>query len=451
MKLTYQELSNNPGSFLAKAANGAKGAVCGAYHDYKDWYHSNIDLASPAGLLIESFWDLACPMEPPYQAPPPPPPTFQGGQCCGTTYRVNIRATNNGGASYFEVLLQGYYTGKILGVKQNKSSSSGQVRISHDLEWQNCSGTISKENVGSSNDDGQVNIVVKNVFPAFGGADNCGNPPSSNPPPPLAPPDKINRDITIDNDGVPLTIPFSFSPKFNLPGLSINGNLNIFAPRFNFNLAPQFNLAPGPTPNSTPPPPPLNINFDLGGVNFNLGGSSDNDTTNNNNVNNNINNISNNLNNVSNNVNNVNNTVNNINNNTDKTNDDVTIIKDKLACNPCDLLEEIKEKLDYVPTYEGFFVPEFQSIKLDNLANLGYIEIDVTVFPNKTKVIYGGNAPNVLFSGWITWRKNGYNFSREQVTAQSSIYYAPKGANGFSICCTHNSRASCLYYIEIKD
>ncbi len=452
MKLTYQELSNNPGSFLAKAANGAKGAVCGAYHEYKDWYHSNIDLASPAGLLVEQLWENLCPMEPPYQAPPPPPPTFQGGQCCGTDYTINYKSRPNDSSNYTFSSSYSPRRGTILGVsKRNVSFSDGTPARETILSWTPCNGITQTERLGLEGINGTSDIQIVSVVPAYGGSDNCGNPPSPSPPPPLAPPNKIDTNITINNNGVPLTIPFSFSPKFNLPGLSINGNFNIFAPRFNFNLAPQFNLAPSPNSTTPSPPPPLNINFDLGGANFNLGGSSDNDTTNNNNTNNNINNINNNTSNTNNNVNNINNTVNNIENQTDKTNDDVTIIKDKLACNPCDLLEEIKEKLFKVPTYRAFPVAEFQSIKRDNLVDLGFIEIDLTVAPTKSKIIFGGNAPNVMFAGWLTWRKNGYNFAREQVTAEKSIYLAPKGANGFSICCTHNSRASCLYYIEIKD
>jgi hypothetical protein len=450
MKLTYQELENNSGgSFLVKAVNSAKGAVCDSYHTYKDWYHSNIDLAAPAGLLVEQVWDNLCPLEPPYQSPPPPSPPFNGGQCVNVLYHLSMDALQERG-----VLAQGLgfinIPGPIHSIKPisrpSEGGTEGDIKITYGSTSQtkrftNCN------NGGSPTFCGFTKVQNIQISRADGLADNCGNLPTITPPP-LAPPKRINRDITIDNKGVPLTIPFSFNPQFNLPGLSINGNFAYFNPSFNFNLAPQFNIAPSAKLDFKPD---INLNFDLDGVNLNIGGSQDNDTVNNFNNNNNINNINNNTSNTNNNVNNINNTVNNIDNKIDDTNDDVTIIKDKLACNPCDILEEIKEKLFYVPTYTPHFVPEFQSVKLDNLANLGYIEIDVTVFPNKTKVIYGGNAPNVLFSGWITWRKNGYNFSREQVTAQSSIYYAPKGSNGFSICCTHNSRASCLYYIEIKD
>jgi hypothetical protein len=451
VKLTYQELSNNPGSFLAKAANGAKGAVCGAYRDYKDWYHSNIDLASPAGLLVEQLWDNLCPMEPHYSPPPPPPPAFNGGQCSCVLYYVNYSFGIKGFEQYPNSTGRNQLWGPILGIRPAFVDDSSAIQIlCKGPFWRGCDDSISWVTVygNPGPEKTPIRLSITSVTRCDGQPDTCGNPPSDAPAPIIAPPTRINRDITIDNDGVPLTIPFSFNPQFNLPGLSISGNFNYFNPSFNFNVAPQFNIAPSAKLDFKPD---ININFDLDGVNLNIGGSQDNDDITNFNHNKNINNINNNTSNTNNNINNINNTINNIENQTDKTNDDVTIIKDKLACNPCDLLEEIKEKLDYVPTYESHFISEFQSIKLDNLANLGYIEIDVTVFPNKTKVIYGGNAPNVLFSGWITWRKNGYNFSREQVTAQSSIYYAPKGANGFSICCTHNSRASCLYYIEIKD
>ena len=451
MKLTYSELenSNNGGSFLAKAANGAKGAVCGAYHDYKDWYHSNINAAAPAGVLIEQLWDNLCPLEPPY-SPPSTNSPFNGGQCQGVEYRVEVEF------HFYDIDFSppkydsrisysgGYYQISSIKFAPHNGAQNLFVTCAHYN-----SPTAPGGNIPTFQVDGRFEVTIDkiSVFRLDGLPDNCGNPPANNPPP-LTPPPIINRDITIDNKGTPLTIPFSFNPQFSLPGLSINGNLNIFKPEVNLSLSPQFDIKPNFNLDVNPK---VNLQFDLGGVNINVGGSPDNDTVNNVNNNNNVNNINNNVNNVNNNVNNINNTVNNIENNTDKTNDDVTIIKDKLACNPCDLLKEIKDKLFKIPTYRAFPIAEFQSIKRDNLADLGFIEIDLTKQPTKTKIIFGGNAPNVMFAGWITWRKNGYNFSREQVTAEKSIYLAPKGANGFSICCTHNARANCIYYIEIKD
>ncbi len=450
MKLTYAELEatdNSTGSFLARSAKGAKDAACSIYRDYKDWYHSNIDLPSVGGQMLEDFLTSLCPLEPPYSPPPlPPSNTFEGGQCCASYYDVyGFISFPNYPNSNTEQLIGSDLLGKINGIVT--SIDGNGISTLFQLKYTRCDGiSVLKDLLSSA--EPEANARISRVVPKYGSLDNCGNPDSTPAPPVLAPPPIIDTDIIINVDGIPITIPFSFNPQISLPGLSINGSFNIFKPEFNFSLAPQFDVKPNFNLDVNPK---INLNFDLDGVNINVGGSPDNDTVNNNNVNNNINNINNNVNNVNNNVNNVTNTVNNIKNNTEKTNDDVTTIKDKLACNPCDILEEIKEKLDPKSTFRSNSISEFQSVTRDNISNLSFIEIDLTVQPTKSKIIFGGNAPNVMFAGWLTWRKNNYNFAREQVTAEKSIYLAPKGANGFSICCTHNSRASCLYYIEIKE
>lgn len=54
MKLSYEQLqnaANNGENFVENLANGARGAVCNAYHNYKDWYHQNIDLLSNQAKL----------------------------------------------------------------------------------------------------------------------------------------------------------------------------------------------------------------------------------------------------------------------------------------------------------------------------------------------------------------------------------------------------------------
>ena len=150
-------------------------------------------------------------------------------------------------------------------------------------------------------------------------------------------------------------------------------------------------------------------------------------------------------------INNINNNVNNINNAVNDNTDDITIIKDKLDCDPCEKLEDIKEILTYKPVYTSVFTGEFQSITRDNLFNLGYLEIDITRLPNSSKIIFGNNADNKLYTGWLTWRMNGYNFECVQISSEKSVYYAPKNANGFGIVCTNNARAICYYYIEVKD
>lgn len=451
MKYTYDELAatdNSTGSFLARSAKSARDSACSIYRDYKDWYHSNIDLPSVGGQTLENFLTSLCPSEPPY-IPPASTSTFTGGQCTCILYQVNYQFQFINFEQYgYNYDIQNLW-GPIGGIRSAFVNGSSDVQIFcrgrypdlclPEAQWISVYG-----NEGTYRTPN--NCSITSTVRGDGNLDNCGNLPNASP---LAPPTIVNNNITIvNNDGVDVTVPFTFSPKINLPGFTLNGNLNIFKPEFNLNLSPQFNFNPSANLDVKPK---INFSFGLDGVDINIGGSEDNDTITNNNNTKNITNTNNTVNNIKTVTDIVNNTVNNINNTTKDTNDDVTIIKDKLACNPCDLLKEIKDKLFKIPTYRSFLVSEFQSIKLDNLADLGFIEIDLTRQPTKTKIIFGGNAPNVMFAGWLTWRKNGYNFSREQVTAEKSIYLAPKGANGFSICCTHNARANCLYYIEIKE
>jgi len=113
-------------------------------------------------------------------------------------------------------------------------------------------------------------------------------------------------------------------------------------------------------------------------------------------------------------------------------------------------LKEIKDILTYKPTYTSASIANFQSITRDNLFNLGYLEIELSKLPHSTKIIFGGDSPNAMYTGWLFWRHNQFNFEKIIIHSAKSVYHAPKWANGFAICCSHGARANVFYYTEVK-
>jgi hypothetical protein len=448
--------ANNSSSPTEQLAKGAKGAICGAYHTYKDWYHQNIGIDTLQGALLNTFWSAACPNEPIYSPPPPSSPPFSGGQCRDVQYLVKYSYNVNSGTigvdrlSSDQKIVWGAIVGTFNDLTGFTANANYQVRyhlLSTSTAYNGSDSNPAKINVAGV----QFNVTkpyirIDSVSRIDGQPDNCGSLPAPPPPPILAPPPIIDNNITINHNGNNINVAGSFNPKFLSPTLNLNFKIPL---GFNLNLNPQFNGNPT-----------LNLNFGNGGVSVdsgegdninNLGDNINNISNNINNLGNNINNVSNNISNLTNNTNNNTNTINNIKNTNDDNNKFIREIKDKLACNPCDLLDEIKKKLDYTPVFNSASINNFQSVTRDNLFNIGYLEIELIQLPRTTKIVEGGNGDDTMYTGWILWRRSGFNFEKLQITTAKSTYWSPKWADGFSIVCTNNARANCYYYIEQKD
>ncbi len=430
--------ANSSSSITDQLAKGAKGAVCGAYHTYKDWYNQNVGIDTLQGALLNAFWSNACPNEPPYS--PPPPSKFSGGQCAGVIYRFNIFG-----------LAYGYESSSGERYTDNELNLVGPVK---DIYWTSVAYNNPPYDTRTyfySYDSGPYYYAADRIidttgpwkgrvelYRADGQPDNCGNLPGSNPPV-ISPPPTINNNFTINNKGNNINVSGSFNPKFISPTLNLNFKVPL---TLNIGNNPQFNGNPT-----------LNFNFGSGGVSVDGG---DNDTINNlgdniNNLGDTINNLGDNINNINNTTNNTNNTINNIKNTNDDNNFIIREIKDKLACNPCDLLEEIKKKLNYSPVFTSSAINNFQSVTKDDIPNVGYLQIQLIQLPKLGKTVFGGQADNTMYTGWLVWRRDSFNFEKIQITTANSTYWSPKWANGFSICCTNNARANCIYWIEVKD
>lgn len=275
--IPYEELES-PGDdsgrgFVKGAANAVRGAVCTMYKNYQDWFHQGVgeSYRVPPGELINQFWNDLCD-EPPYEPPPPPAPPFNGGQCPGVYYRIDLsifydgqfieRATRwtRGPISFIGVdyPLEGAFNVVVVGKKAN-GSEDRQVFAG-----------------GSADYKPSVSNVV--VTPDDGSADTCGNPPAPPAPPIAQPPPKIETNVNFDFGGNQFDMPITISPQIHVGGrygfnpdvdlnftVDASADFNFEGPQFNFD--PQFNLNPQ-----------LNFNFASGGVNVNIGGNTYNNT-----------------------------------------------------------------------------------------------------------------------------------------------------------------------------
>jgi len=434
VNISYSDLADPANSTIVKkVGSGVQGAICGAYHNYKDWYHQNIDIGSPAGEILEGFWDNICPAEPPY-TPPATPPPFTGGQCVCDYYKVYLQSQSQTPDGYtspfgsFEARVFGPIGGAF-GADNDEGGTT--MFLNCRGGWGNgCSSSnFDMPLTGTTGGTKLINISI--VLVQYNGfySDNCGNPPGGSSPPPPAPPDIINDNITIiNNDGVSVEIPVSFNPQIFMPDLNLNAKAFVFKPELNF--SPQFNINQPPGGSNLPPP---SLNFDFGpnsvDVTIGPGGSSSNKEFNNTTNFNNIIDIKDNLSDI---------------------NIDIKKVADSLDCDPCEQLKEIKDILTYKPTYTSASINNFQSITRDNLFNLGYLEIELSKLPHSTKIIFGGDSPNAMYTGWLFWRHNQFNFEKIIIHSAKSVYHAPKWANGFAICCSHGAKANVFYYTEVK-
>jgi hypothetical protein len=433
VNISYTDLGDSSNSnIINKIGSGVQGAVCGVYHNYKDWYHQNIDIGSPAGEILEGFWDKVCHNEGPYTPPPPPGPSFTGGQCACEIYIGNLQFKYTYYGTEYESAITGW---QAQGPIQGFGSS---IRPDGMTDLFVIGGScVDGKVIGTQNfgyylcvpQQHYVSAKFVSLYKKYGGADNCGNPPAPPSPPPPAPPDIINDNITIiNNDGISVDIPISFNPQIFMPDLNINSKAFVFKPELNF--SPQFNINQPPGGSSPPPPPSLNFDFGPDSVDVNIGPGSGSNNKFNNSVNfNNIIDIKDNLNDI---------------------NVDIKKVTDSLDCDPCLQLKEIKDILTYKPTYTSASIPNFQSVTRDNLFNLGYLEIELSKLPHSTKIIFGGDSPNAMYTGWLFWRHNEFNFEKIIIHSAKSVYHAPKWANGFAICCSHGAKANVFYYTEVK-
>lgn len=123
-------------------------------------------------------------------APPSPPPTYTGGQCVCVIYRVSARVDSSTDGNVFPPSYRGDFYGPILGIRLvHKFGDYYSMEFLCRGEFsQGCSDTEKwVDVVGFGGGYGKLTPSITSTVRADGKADNCGNAPGGEQPPPPLP------------------------------------------------------------------------------------------------------------------------------------------------------------------------------------------------------------------------------------------------------------------------
>ena len=81
---------------------------------------------------------------------------------------------------------------------------------------------------------------------------------------------------------------------------------------------------------------------------------------------------------------------------------------------------------------------------------LRFVRVVVTLKPSNVKNQWGDGAPNVYYCGWFEFQAGGYNFRREPIHWENSIFAAPPGATGYAYTLYEGFKGFAEVY-KIKD
>lgn len=367
---------------LEDIASAAKTFACGIYKN-----QPGALIPNPISDALHLVWDNFCAPPPgqPSNLPPPPAPPFKGGQCCGSYYNVSYDRKPN----RTDPWVIGYYSHVLLGrigAVQKELLTQGQVRYYH--LYTECSGKVNRFNITIGNVDGDNEVRIGSVSPAYGSPDNCGDLPDAfplAPPPPsggyTSPPTPLDF-----NDGSDTNINFNFTPPV-APPLPI-GKLppiiiNMIKPEANVKI-------------------PIEFNFD-GTVKFGGGGDDDggfNDTDRKN--------------------------LDDLGDQIDKIENDFEKFKNDYNKDANNKRNKKRDPDDFEPPVEdkppGTHSREF----------LAAVQINLTEIPANAKSQNGDGAPDVYYAGWFEWRRSGFSSPREPIHFKQSVFLAPEGVDGYA-------------------
>lgn len=83
------------------------------------------------------------------------------------------------------------------------------------------------------------------------------------------------------------------------------------------------------------------------------------------------------------------------------------------------------------------------------IANLAYVQIDITEFPSKGKTQFGtGESPNVYFAGWFEYLLGGQTLQREHIWFNGQIFINQNKADGYTYVLTNQTAGYAIEYIS---
>lgn len=375
------DLGTNTADGLRNVANTAANFACELYAN------------SPAsavgidpfgvGAFNNAVWSRLCSPRNKLPALPAAPP-FTGGQC-SELYDVTLTVVggSNAGPSPADTRTFNNIQGPLLGWEFEPDSNTPSSTL---VYFRTAGGRLS---FGTQGLDGySPNVSVDSIVPVDG-TDTCGNPPPTYPPD-RAPLVEFKTNINVDFGGLTVNVPVEFKPTVWVvpivfaPQISVDvGPINVtfgkdgvtFAP--NFDIDTNISLPPGIDPRPTPPPP-----------------------------------------------------------------------RTPTAAEECDL-DPVNEKLDKlldcdrcekcyvnIPTDYG----NAQSNVVNSLIDKPHRAILTFVSgPDNLPIQSGDNAPDILHSGWFSWRIGTAQVTRQRLDYEKNVFLAPEGVTGFSYTGTYGT------------
>lgn len=384
-------IGQSTGNMAVDISNAVADGVCSIYKN------SPASLAADplgVGAVQRAFFDTLCNGRTP-GLPAPPSRPFNGGQCSGVLYRIDLAGTfywqsgasahvPNSGTGVFTFYLYGPLVG-IVGM----ADTPGYAFFFRGADSHgNQANQILSHNPGGFGDLSQTDhysLTTLNISRNDGNPDTCGDLPGNWPVP--GPSQSFPIPLPPVNVPSPNGGSYNFSPTIvvadKLFGVNVNMNNN------------------------------FNIKFDFGGVTFNFGkgkGNSGDNSGDFSDINNQLQQIQNNLNNLSNNFGGF-----------------------KQFPPPGKPPSPASHNYDPKPPSSGD--------KSTGIDSLEYVQVDLSTLPSRDKVIFGNeNSPAVYFAGWIEFLQGNLAYSpRIPIQFEHNVFRVPDGANGYAYLFTNGA------------
>jgi hypothetical protein len=386
-----ESAGSSSGSFLRDTANGVRNAVCGIYRE-----SPGLIVRNPSAGFGKGLMDTLCPDNNPVQDGLIPTLPFTGGQCCSTTYAVTTSWENSDTGN------SGTFTQNVTGAIGGWSLEAANQFVSvWRLSYTPCNGTTLTVS-GRSGSTAQMEKeqhFITNVQPLSGGANNCGDPPSSFPTPSSSyPPSSAPDTVTVpspNGDGFDITIPIGYVP---------------ITPTFD--IDPQIKIDVGGIP----------VTIDFGGFTFDFGNGDDPNTL----------------------------PLSQLQEGLDAANDKL----DDLAGLP-DGIGDLGDKLDELKecacpeeeerTFQTVTTGVIDGIAISGL-RLNSLYVSLTLPPQKAQ--FGNGGVTCYFAGWASVSYAGGYRTREAINFIDSSFKVDEGATGFTVTLTNGAKGRVTYQIE---
>lgn len=391
------EQGTNTANGLRNVANAAADLVCDMYQNAPTGVVPSFGDGIGIGAFTQGMLDSLC--RPRGKEPPPPARPFEGGQCSGVLYNVNVTYKS---LEFAETTTVIQAMGPIGPAVETTVDDPPFTRFT--VKFSSGGGPISIIQGATKPGFGRINSVTR----ADGGTDNCGSPPIAYPTrPPVA--SDYQRTSPVGFGGPTVNVPvviiptlikpeFNFRPEINVNvgGLTVNitpDGIDVFLPPNPVlpTPIPPGGDVPSPIIDPRPTPPPA-----------------------------------------------------------------IPPRGQPVQCPELDLTE-VLEKLEDIEecACDGDFTIETIEYGLAKGRTLVlpsgsfYVKVSISVTPSVRYQVAEGDAPDVYYAGWYSFGSLGSHGLRSPISFAASGFFVPDGATTFSYSLVFNSTATVTIYRRI--